>query len=283
MEKFAVLLMPYFGKWPEWISAYFETCRWNPKFDFLFFTDCGPPQCRLPDNVTLKSMSLAEFNDLYASHFPKRRKITNAYKICDVRPAFGIMFSTYLQRYPFFGWGDIDVVYGDLAGYLTSEMLAADVVSFNRKHISGHLALVRSTCARTLPDMFPDWHERIDRIEYQHLDEPPHLLDLRVVARESFNTPLSPEKPWTDGRFVFPKEWYWKEGQLTNNLNGKRRFPYLHFMHWKGGTWPRHCGNAQWEALGTIMNLEPDKLSAGFRINERGFFELDSSTGGKGN
>lgn len=274
-DKLAILLMPYFGKWPEWIGAYFESCRWNPEFDFLFFTDCGSPECSLPENVELTAMSLAGFNELYVSRFPTRRRLLTAYKLCDVRPAFGVIFGDYVADYPLFGWGDIDVVYGNLSEYLTPEMLRADVISFNRNHISGHLTLANTTCAHKLPDAFPNWHERVDRIESQRLDEPEKLLDLRVIARESFNTPLSPDKPWTDGRFVYPKEWYWKGGQLTNDLNGRRRFPYLHFMHWRGGTWPRHCGNAQWEALSRIMHVETDKLSSGFKINERGIFGLE--------
>ena len=45
-------------------------------------------------------------------------------------------------------------------------------------------------------------------------------------------------------------------------------------MHWKGGDWPRACGNAQWERLPRIVHADPGQAARGFRINERGFFPL---------
>jgi Family of unknown function (DUF6625) len=275
-DKFAVLLMPYFGSWPEWIDAYFETCRWNRAIDYIFFTDCGLPKNPLPSNVSLVAMTLSQFNELYAARFPCKRRVENPYKLCDLRPAYGVIFAEYVVDHQFFGWGDIDVVYGDVAGYLTAAMLSADIISFSRKHISGHLTLARTSCADRLVASFPNWPHRVDDPDYQHLDEPKYLEGLTLSAVESFNTPLSPIIPWTDGRFVFPTEWYWRAGQLTNDLDRGRSFPYLHFMHWKGGDWPRKCGNAQWERLDSVMNISETELAHGFRINSRGFFPLQS-------
>jgi hypothetical protein len=273
-RKLAVLIMPYFGQWPEWIDIYFETCRWNREVDYLFFTDCSRPENPLPSNVSLITMSFGEFNDLYIARFPRRRRIQNTYKICDLRPAYGALFSEYLQNYDFFGWGDIDVIYGRISSYLTAEMLAADLISFNRRHMSGHLTLARTSCANSLVESFPNWLQQVDDPEYQHLDEPKVIEGLKVSAEESFNTPLSPITPWTDGRFVFPTEWYWRAGELTNDLDRGRTFPYLHFMHWKGGEWPRKCGNGQWEALDSVMHLKKSDIAFGFRINSGGFFPL---------
>jgi hypothetical protein len=45
-------------------------------------------------------------------------------------------------------------------------------------------------------------------------------------------------------------------------------------MHWKGGWWPRLCGNAQWEGLDRLVHVESGEARHGFRINERGFFPL---------
>jgi hypothetical protein len=272
---FAVMLMPYFGSWPEWIDVYFETCRWNQAIDYFFFTDCGQPKSTLPSNVVIEFMTLSQFNDLYASRFPSARRIQQPYKICDLRPAYGILFAEYIIGYQFFGWGDVDVVYGDVAAHLTAEALSADVISFNRDHISGHFTLVQSSCAYQLVASFPNWSLRVNHPDYQNLDEPSHLEGLKLSAFESFNTPLSPLKPWTNGQFVFPKEWYWRAGQLTNDLDGNRTFSHLHFMHWKGGYWwPRECGNAQWERLNSVMHINYPEISRGFRINSSGFFPL---------
>jgi len=265
------MIMPYFGQLPEWIDIYFETCRWNDSIDYVFFTDAGPLGGELPPNVSIVPMTLAEFNQLYCSRFPDRRPIEHPYKICDIRPGYGILFREYIRDCPFFGWGDVDVVYGDVAGYLTPDMLSADVISFNRRHISGHLTIARTSCAHKLPVSFPSWTDRVDYPDY-HLDEPRSLNSLDLFAAESFNTPLSPLIPWTNGEFIFPNEWYWRAGSLTNDLDGDRMFPYLHFMHWKGGEWPRACGNARWEKLPSVVSLRREQIASGFRVNSQGFF-----------
>jgi hypothetical protein len=269
------MIMPYFGQFPEWINIYFETCRWNDSIDYIFFTDADPPDGELPPNVSIVPLTLSAFNQLYRSRLPDRRPIEKPYKICDIRPAYGIIFHEYIKACPFFGWGDIDVIYGDVAGYLTPDMLSADVISFNSRHVSGHLTIARTSCAHVLPAGFPNWSDRVDSPDYQHLDEPRGLDGLTLSAADSFNTPLSPITPWTNGEFIFPNEWYWRAGSLTNDLDGNRTFPYLHFMHWKGGEWPRTCGNGQWENLPSVVNLRRDQIASGFRVNSQGFFPIE--------
>jgi len=34
------ILIPYFGKFPEWADLYFETVRKNSSINFIFYTDC---------------------------------------------------------------------------------------------------------------------------------------------------------------------------------------------------------------------------------------------------
>lgn len=183
-----------------------------------------------------------------------------------------MLFRDYLLGYRYFGWGDVDVIYGDVVAHLSAEMLTADIISFNRDHISGHFTLVQSSCADQLLASFSDWSQRVNHPDYQHLDEPTRVNGLKLSAIESFNTPLSPLKPWTSGQFLFPQEWYWREGQLTNDLDGDRTFSHLHFMHWKGGDWPRKCGNAHWERLGSVMHIDYAEIHTGFRINSNGIF-----------
>ncbi|TVP45074.1 MAG: hypothetical protein EA350_10220 [Gemmatimonadales bacterium] len=271
MQKLVVMLMPYFGRWPEWIDIYLETCRWNPAISFEFFTDCGPLSCPPPPNVRMHRMTLDEFNRRFRACFPEHAGASTPYKLCDLRPAYGAMFPDLIEGSPFFGWGDLDVVYGGLAASITDEMRRADIISFNGDHLSGHLTLVRTELAPDLPGHFPGWAEKVDHPAYQHLDEPKTVAGLDVHARESFNTPLSPLKPWTNGRFRFPREWYWREGVLTSDLDGPREFSHLHFMHWKGGEWPRACGNAQWEGLSRVVNLPIEEAKTGFRVNSTGF------------
>ena len=51
------------------------------------------------------------------------------YKICDLRLGWGTIFRDHVADYDFFGWGDIDVIYGDLRKFLTNDVLDHDIVS----------------------------------------------------------------------------------------------------------------------------------------------------------
>ena len=273
-----LILIPYFGAWPPWMALFLESCRWNADIDWLFLTDCGPLEADVPDNVRVVATSLDGFLRLASDRLGIEIAWREAYKICDLRLGLGTICREHVAGYDFFGWGDLDVIYGNLRSFLTPEVLGHDIVSFCADHLSGHLCLMRSD-PRVLESYreFESWRPKMENAEYTHLDEAEPAavpLSYRLHAVESFNTPLSPKIRWTDGTFDFPKEWHWREGILTNDKDGDREFPYLHFMHWKGGAWPRECGNAQWEALDEIVHVEAEAARHGFRINAQGFFPL---------
>lgn len=205
-----------------------------------------------------------------------------------MRPAFGKILKDWITGCDYFGWGDIDVIYGNMMKFLTSDVLNHQVIAFNDLHLSGSLTLLHSEEATD--NLFPhligeNWQktlvsELLNNPGGGGVDEPhPDRLrrSLRVYARESYSTPLSPLIKWRDGSLKSPTEWYWRNGRLTNDLDGEdlEGF-YLHFLHWKGGPWPRQCGNAQWESRSKIVHVEPGREESGFKVNKRGFFPLKS-------
>ncbi len=275
-----LILILHFGSWPEWFPLFLETCRWNPTIDWMILTDGQTPEST-PPNVRLSHETLSGITRRIAAKLAYDVPITVPYKLCDLRLAFPRIFDDLAAGYDFLGWGDLDVLYGDLRRLIGRDALEHEVISFYEQHLSGHLALVRNTPAmRELHLQVPDWKARVGHPDYQHLDEPaPDLLRgrFRVWARTSYNTPLSPYAPWRDGTFNFPNEWYWRNGRLTNDIDADTEFLYLHFMHWKGGPWPRECGNAQWERFDRLVHFDPALSRNGFRVNDRGFFPLETA------
>src|SRR5690606_28516133 len=59
----------------------------------------------------------------------------------------------------------------------------------------------------------------------------------RSEFREAFSTPNGCV-PWRDGSFDFPTRWFWRDGRITNDLDGEHSFPYFHFAIWKRDAWP---------------------------------------------
>lgn len=56
MQAKIAMIVPYFGKWPEWMDLYLYSCSKNPQVDFLFFTDCLMPATVYPNTLLQHSL-----------------------------------------------------------------------------------------------------------------------------------------------------------------------------------------------------------------------------------
>ena len=131
-------LIPYFGKWPRWIDYYLLSCKSNSSLDWHFFTDCGIPSNK-PENVYIHEMNIGEFNDLASQNLRIQLNIKHPYKICDLKPAYAIIFQKYVENYDYWSYGDIDVIYGNIRSFLTPELLNDfNILSNHSNFVAGH-------------------------------------------------------------------------------------------------------------------------------------------------
>lgn len=129
----------WFGKLPVYFDVWMETCEYNPSFDYLVFTDAKEPSFH-PLNVNFINMTLPEFVEKAQIAIGSSISIKRPYRICDFRPMFGKIFETELQGYDFWGFCDVDVVFGNLKKFITDEILNSYDAIFN----GGHLSLLRN-------------------------------------------------------------------------------------------------------------------------------------------
>src|SRR5690606_24694359 len=99
----------------------------------------------VPDNVFFQSMTIDEINKSIRDRLGFDSRISHPYKLCDIKPAYGMIFREFIQDFDYWGYGDIDVVYGDLSKWLTSNTLSCDIISFRKKWLSGSLTLIRNS------------------------------------------------------------------------------------------------------------------------------------------
>jgi hypothetical protein len=67
--------------------------------------------------------------------------IPTPYKLCDYKPSYFLIFNDLLKGCDFFGWGDLDLILGNIREFVTEEVLEKyDVISG-----WGHLTLLRNT------------------------------------------------------------------------------------------------------------------------------------------
>jgi hypothetical protein len=268
--KSIVFLMPWYGAWPAWLELYLESCRFNPTVNWIIFTDLERP-AGLPDNVRHAPLSREDFSLLVERRLGLTGyALERPYKLCDFRPCFGRLFEDHIQGYDYFGFGDLDVVYGNLRRFLTDEVLSHSLVSCHQHRISGHCCLLANTEAnRNLHLTIRHWRAKLLHPRFIALEDQMKLDPATSLFFESYNTPFVPGMPWRSGREEYPKEWYWNKGRLTNDLDEGESL-YFHFMIWKGGRWGRKYGGAQFESLDKLVHQTEEGV--GWRINERGFW-----------
>lgn len=115
-----VIIMPYFGKLPVQYKMWRESALRNPTIDFMFFTDTEVEEA---DNIKVHKMSFSKFQNIVKNAFDIPVVLDRPYKLCEYKQAYGYILHEYIEEYDFWGFGDLDLVYGDLRMFLTEEVL----------------------------------------------------------------------------------------------------------------------------------------------------------------
>lgn len=280
-----IFIIPYFGQWPFWMPFFIESCRWNKDVNWLLLGDCAE-LTDLPQNVTHRKLSFSDYCAFISSRLGFPFAPERAYKLCDLKPALGFIHASDVAGYDYWGFSDLDLIYGDLRSYFTEEKLAKyDFFSTHERRVAGHLCVMRNE--RKWTELFmriPNYQRRVQDAKNHALDEgaftrlflwrknfPLPLFNLlgffnplrrRAQFEEVYSTPNA-SRAWTDGSMNFPNCWHWQDGNLYTSSDGLRKFPYFHFYAWK------RC----WARSQTSTEAELRSLAAShnWRIDEAGF------------
>ena len=281
-EKSICFVIPYFGRFPFWIDFFLESCRANDTINFFLISDNVKPE-NLPVNIDYKKMTFGEYKKLVSRQLNIEFDPVNPYKLCDLKPAYGLIHAEYLESYDFWGFCDIDLIFGNIRHFLTDTVLNKyDFFSSYDRRVSGHFFVVknnnegrqafmkaknwRSVMAdpnnhcfdeKAFSDLFvrfknhPLWSKKI--LTWLFLP-----LSRKAIFEEQYSTP-GLRYNWIDDSRNFPTEWYWNKGALTNNASD-RSFLYFHFLKWK----------RNW--TGSEITLTSDnQLPEKWKITENGF------------
>ena len=134
-----LIIIPYFGKLPNYFPLWLKTVKFNQNFNWLLFLD-DKTKIDFPSNVKIEYTSFNTLKERIISKFDFDISLNSPYKLCDFRPAYGYLFSEYLLKYDFWGYGDLDLLYGDLDKYLSENILN----KYDKLFPNGHLSLYRN-------------------------------------------------------------------------------------------------------------------------------------------
>lgn len=136
--KIAIIL-PYYGKFPNYFRLWIESARCNSNFDFLIFTDNENIYGKVENIKWIKfefSMIKSKIESIVG--FPVI--LDRPYKLCDYRPVYGLIFEEYLKNYTWWGYCDPDIIFGNLDKKITYELLH----TYDKIYELGHLTLYRN-------------------------------------------------------------------------------------------------------------------------------------------
>jgi len=286
-----VLITTWFGPWPAWINFYLESCRRNEDVNWLIFTDQEPPENRPPNVDFVHTSTRALLDRIGGVIGLDLSGIDQAYKLCDLRPAFGHAFEAEIAPYTNYGFADLDVVFGRIRHIYTDEMLATyDTISTARYRITGHLAVFRNTRRVRLSYRYIHaWRRRAADPKHHALDERHYRrvfasrnpllgaikgLFWKSLFVERYSTWGDHKTPWWSGE-PWPLNWIWKDGRLTNTQDDAE-YLYIHFMRWHSSRHRPAGDPAPWPQLGDRVIQLPWRRGAeeGFSISPDGIQPL---------
>lgn len=134
-----VFIIPYYGKFPNYFKLFLKSCEYNSSYDWKIFTDIVD-DISLPQNVECIHMSFVELKSLIQSKFDFPISLESPYKLCDYKPAYGYVFAEYLLSYEYWGYCDIDLLFGNLEKLLPF----VEIKKYDKVGYLGHLSLYRN-------------------------------------------------------------------------------------------------------------------------------------------
>ena len=263
------------------------SCKYNPSIKWIIITNDNKNNLDIPPNVEFIYHSFISYCQLVSSKLKINFHPKNPYKLCDIKPALGVIHKDLIKNYDFWGFGDLDVIYGDLRKYFSEDRLnKKSLFSTHKTRVAGHLCLIKNhpklnqafMKVRNWRNIFEDEkhyafdEKNFSKIFLKHKNLPKFLRNilklfnpwLRLAEFNEVYSTANTRIKWLDDTLNFPETWFWNKGKITNNLNEEIDFPYFHFMVWK----------KNWIDDDSKV---PKRISPNFCINSKGFYQKQNS------
>lgn len=131
----------YFGQWPNHFCFWLRSCSYNENIDFFLVSDIPIEGYVIPKNVHIVKKSFSQVQELVRSKFSEIKvSLDRPYKLCDFKTAYGYIFEDLFYGYKYWGFYDIDTIWGNIIKFIPEN---------NENHLvkifpCGHLCFIRN-------------------------------------------------------------------------------------------------------------------------------------------
>lgn len=140
MKKICICSV-YMGQLPNTIKFWINSVKNNPSVDFILFTDSDVKNIRGgASNLRIIHMTLSDVKARIQRLFDFPIVLDAPYKLCDYKPVFGNAFKEYFKDYDFWGYADLDLIFGNIRYFITDDVLS----QYDKIYHQGHLSLYRN-------------------------------------------------------------------------------------------------------------------------------------------
>jgi hypothetical protein len=140
-----IIIICWHGNYPWYFPYFIHSCSYNENIDFCVITENKDPILNKPKNVKIVNKSIAELKLNMSKKLRLDINIDYPYKLCDFKPAYGFLFPEIIEGYDFWGQSDLDIICGNIRGFITEEMLNQfDFISLRHDYTTGCFALYRN-------------------------------------------------------------------------------------------------------------------------------------------
>lgn len=253
-------MIPQFGPLPGYINFFIKSAAYATEIsDFIFFTDQEFSDLAKAPNVSFKKMTLKEFTKVANEKLNVNFSISKAYKLCDLKPMYGLIFEDYLDGYTHWGHCDFDILIGDVKKLLINhEFEKFDIFSTQKIYASGPFLIYRNS--EKIKRFFMNshsWKSVLAQPLYQGFDEAGDVIRELWKGRDIDDCPATvcsmthlmmngkllhelqvsvSMKELITEKFEEETEILFDRGKLTVCPTGRELFIF-HFMNRKNRTW----------------------------------------------
>ena len=172
MRKSIVLICVYFGEFPYYFSLFKKSAKYNKDINWIIFTDVE--ETHEEGNIKFINFNLGMFNKLATEKMNLNINLSNSYKLCDFKLAYGKIFEDYVADYDFCGHCDLDVIWGDIRKFIPNELMYRnDLITTDSRYISGVFSIYKNKerFKNIYKNLNDDYEKLIHSEDYEGLDE----------------------------------------------------------------------------------------------------------------
>lgn len=132
------MVICWIGKYPDYYKIWLNSCKNNKDWDFLVATD--QEKEHTDQNIKYIPITLEDIKRRIYKEIGINPKIDAPYKLCDIKPFYGLIFKQYLRNYDYWGHCDMDLIFGKISSFITDDLLE----KYERINNVGHFILYKN-------------------------------------------------------------------------------------------------------------------------------------------